>query len=211
MRKHFRFSIYLAVVFAVCSAIAGSNEDFFRAVHVDNASQVAGFLKSGFDPNAPDEQGQVALFLALRDGSPNVTAALLAHPRIRIDVANAAGETPIMMAALRGELEWTLRLLDRGAQVNRPGWTPLHYAAAGPEPRAVALLLDRGARIEAASPNRTTPLMMAAKYGDERSVDLLLVRHASARARNDLGLNAADFARQGGRDALAARLELAAR
>ena len=211
MRKHFRFSIYLAVVFAVCSAIAGSNEDFFRAVHVDNASRVAGFLKSGFDPNAPDEQGQVALFLALRDGSPNVTAALLAHPRIRIDVANAAGETPIMMAALRGELEWTLRLLDRGAQVNRPGWTPLHYAAAGPEPRAVALLLDRGARIEAASPNRTTPLMMAAKYGDERSVDLLLVRHASARARNDLGLNAADFARQGGRDALAARLELAAR
>jgi len=40
-----------------------------------------------------------------------------------------------MMAALRGSLEWTQRLIERGAAINRDGWTPLHYAASGPEPK----------------------------------------------------------------------------
>jgi hypothetical protein len=68
------------------------------------------------------------------------------------------------------------------------------------------LLLDRGAPIDAKSPNGSTPLMMAARYGAEASVDLLLARGADAKRRNDLNLDAADFARQGGRDFLVERL-----
>lgn len=211
MIKHFKTVVYLLVAIAFNSAFADSLVDFFRAVNVDDAAAVSGLLERGVDPNAPDEKGQVALFLALRDGSPRVIEALLAHPKLKIDAANASDETPLMMAALRGQLEWAGRLLDRGARVNRPGWAPLHYAAAGPEPRVVNLLLDRGADVQAASPNQTTPLMMAARYGDELSVDLLLAHHADVRTRNALGLNAADFARLGGRAGLAARLEAAAR
>jgi ankyrin repeat protein len=103
------------------------------------------------------------------------------------------------------------KLLDRGAQVDKTGWSPLHYAATGPDAAAVRLLLERGAAIEAASPNRTTPLMMAAQYGPEASVEALLQRGADAKARNDRGLNAADFARQAGRAALAARLDALSR
>lgn len=211
MTKHFRVIAYLVVTLAFSSAFADSVVDFFRAVKVDNGATVGDLLERGFDPNAPDENGQVALFLALREGSPRVVEALLAHPKLKIDATNASDETPLMMAALRGQLEWAGRLLDRGARVNRPGWAPLHYAAAGPEPRVVSLLLDRGADVQAASPNQTTPLMMAARYGDERSVDILLAHHADLRTRNAHGLNAADFARLGGRASLAARLEAAAR
>jgi ankyrin repeat protein len=71
--------------------------------------------------------------------------------------------------------------------------------------------LDKGATIEALSPNRSTPLMMAARYGSEASVDLLLARGANTRLRNDRDMNAADFARSAGRDALAARLDALAR
>jgi ankyrin repeat protein len=53
--------------------------------------------------------------------------------------------------------------------------------------------------------------MMAAQYGSEASVELLLSRGADPKARNDRGLGAADFARLGQRDALAARLEALAR
>jgi ankyrin repeat protein len=126
---------------------------------------------------------------------------------LRVDVANAVGETPLMMAALRGRVEWCQQLLVRGGRVNREGWTPLHYAATGPESKAVALMLDSGAHIDAASPNRTTALMMAARYGPEASVDLLISRGADLRLRNDKGLNAADFARQVGRESLATRLD----
>ncbi len=74
----------------------------------------------------------------------------------------------------------------------------------------MTLLLDRGAPIDARSPNGTTPLMMAARYGSERSVELLVRRGADLRARNQLDLGAADFAREAGREALARQLAAAA-
>ena len=71
----------------------------------------------------------------------------------------------------------------------------------------VAWLLERGAALEARSPNGTTALMMAARYGNEQSAELLLEKHAIPEARNDHGLTAADFARAAGREALAKRLD----
>lgn len=211
MMYYLRLLAYLFVSFIFSSAHAGAYEDFFRAVNVDNVRTVNQLLERGFDPNAADEKGQVGLYLALREGSLQVAEALLKHPGLKVDAVNAADETPLMMAALRGNLEWTQRLLDRGAQLNRKGWTPLHYAASGPEPKVVSSLLDRGAEIEARSPNGTTPLMMAARYGAYDAAERLLARGADPRARNDLGLGAADFARQGDREALGVKLEQAAR
>jgi ankyrin repeat protein len=206
LKSLFKSSLYLLLAVGSLSANAGAYEDFFRAVSVDDERTVGNLVARGFDPNSPDEKGQVGLYLALRGEAPKVVQTLLANPATRVDQANPAGETPLMMAALRGRLEWAPKLIERGAQVDRQGWAPLHYAASGPEPRFVGLLLERGASVDALSPNRSTPLMMAARYGDERSVDLLLAKGADPKLRNDKGLNAADFAREGGREALAARL-----
>ena len=211
MKHYIRNTLYSIVLMSFSSAMAGAYEDFFRAVNIDNTSAVATLLQQGFDPNAPHEQGQVALFLAMREGSVQVAALLLAQPGIRVDAVNANDETPLMMAALRGNLAWAQRLIERGAQVNRAGWTPLHYAASGPEPKLVALMLDRGANVDARSPNGSTPLMMAARYGPEASALQLLERGASRQARNERDMTAADFARSAGRDALAKRLDAVGR
>ena len=98
-------------------------------------------------------------------------------------------------------------LIERGAALNQPGWSALHYAATGPEPKIVQLLLERGADIDAASPNGTTPLMMAAQYGSEESVKLLLARGADAKRRNQRDMGAVDFAKLSGREPLVRRLE----
>jgi ankyrin repeat protein len=211
MRIYLRIVAYVILASLFSAASAGAQEDFFRAVNVDNANTVSRLLAQGFDPNTVDEHGQVGLYLALRSESTKVVAALLAQPAIQIDLANGQGETPLMMAALRGQLEWAQRLVERGAALQRAGWTPLHYAASGPSTEVVAFLLDRGAPIDAASPNRTTPLMMAARYGPETSAQLLVSRGADPKLRNDKGLNAADFAHLGGRETLAARLDALAR
>jgi len=213
MRNYIRFAVYLVVVIGFSIARAGVYEDFFRSVMLDDARGVQALLQRGFDPNARDDKGQTPLYLSQREGSFKVAEVLLGNPQTRIDLPNAAGETALMMAALRGQAVWIERLMDRGARADgvvdgaAPGWTPLHYACAGPEVKAVQVLLARGARIDARSPNGTTPLMMAAKYGSEDAVEMLLKQGADARLRNDLNLSAGDFAQQAGRDALAVRLK----
>ncbi len=209
--NNFRKIGYLFIAITFNCANAGSYEDFFEAIAHNDPATVGALLKRGFDPNSRDAKGDTGLIVASREGSFLAGEALLTAPGLEIDTLNEAGESALMMAALQGQLDWCRRLLDRGAQVNKSGWSPLHYAAAGAQTRVVELLLDRGAAIDAESPNQTTPLMMAARYGAEASADLLLARGADPRRRNDHRLSAADFARAAGREALAARLDRVAR
>jgi len=209
--KYFRYIAYVIAVITVLSALAGSFDDFFAAIRNDNASTLTNLLERGFDPNTRDPKGQPGLTMAIQGQSAKAEKALLDRPDIDVNALNEAGESALMMAALKGNLPTMRRLLERGARVNQPGWSALHYAATGPDSQAVQLLLDRGADIEAASPNGTTPLMMAAQYGSDASVELLLKRGADAKKRNQRDLAAVDFAKLSGRDPLVKRLEQAQR
>jgi uncharacterized protein len=211
-KRCFQCLLQLILVAGFSSSWAGAYEDFFKSVINDDARTVAGLLARGFDPNSRDEKGQNLLYLSQRDGAFQVAQVLLDHPQTRIDLPNSAGETALMMAALRDHEAWVTRLLDKGARIEglseggQPGWTPLHYAAAAPGSKALTVLLARGARVDARAPNGTTPLMMAAQYGPEDAVAALLKQGADVRLRNDLNLGPADFALRGAREALAARL-----
>ena len=204
--NHLKNFVYALAVSAVFSAHAGSYEDFFIAIKNDNASNLAGLLERGFDVNTRDPKGQPGLTMALQQGSSKTVKTLIDRPGIDINALNSAGESPLMMAALKGDMAAAQLLLDRGAKVNQPGWSALHYAATGPEPKLVQLLLDRGADLNAASPNDTTPLMMAAQYGTENSVDLLRARGADVNRKNQVGLRAVDFAKLSGREPLVKKL-----
>ena len=206
LMNYLKFCWYLIFTVSFSGAVAADVDDLFKGVEVDAPNLVSQAVKRGVDPNSRDEKGQVALFVALRGESLQAAEALLAAPGLDVDAANAHGETPVMMAALRGQLAWVRRLLDLGAKVNRTGWTPLHYAASGPSVPVVELLLDRGAAIDARSPNGTTPLMMAARYGAIEAADRLLARGADLALRNERELTASDFAAAAGREALAERL-----
>ncbi len=204
--NHFKNLFYLVVAITVSLASAGTYDDFFKGVELDLDGRVAELLARGFDPNTLSESGQTPLYLALRDGSPKVTQVLLAAPDLKVDQANPVGETALMMAALRGDLAVSRDLIKRGAKVRRSGWTPLHYAASGPQVSVVALMLENGADIDAQAPNGNTALMMAARYGEEDSVTLLLARGANKRLLNELGQSAQDFARISGREFIVEKL-----
>ncbi len=199
MRSYLRKFLYLVAALGVSIASAGSYEDFFSAIVQDNASAVQSLLTRGFDANTLDPKGVHGLFIAIREPAPKVADVLIRWPKTNVEFRTGKDESPLMMAALKGQLELVKRLVDRGADVNKTGWTPLHYAATGGHLEIMSLLLDRYAYIDAESPNGTTPLMMAAQYGSAAAVKLLLEAGADSTLRNQLGLNAIDFANKANR------------
>lgn len=207
MRVHFKFVLYLIVLSGSSATLAGSYKDFFSAVIRDDSRRVQALLIEGMDPNSRDPKGMPALSLAVQRESPKSFAALLSHPAIDLNAMNATGETALMLAAIAGDLDTCSQLLGRGARTQHEGWSPIHYAASGPSTKVVELLLASGALLEAEAPNGTTPLMMAARYGPESSVTVLLARGADPKRRNQRGLRAVDFAELGGREWLVQRLE----
>jgi ankyrin repeat protein len=185
-------------------AFSGSYDDFFKAIRIDDGPAIQRLLVRGFDPNTLDEHGRPALLLALQVPSPKAAEVLVRSPQIRVEQRNDKDESPLMLAALRGQKALVELLIERDADVNKTGWTPLHYAASGGHAEVAKLLLSHSAYIDAESPNGTTPLMMAAMYGSSEVVKLLLDEGADRDHKNQLGMTALDFAKQGSRkDAIA--------
>lgn len=202
--------IYLFVFIGFNVAFAGSYDDFFVAIKQDDAGRVKELLTRGFDANTIDPSGQHGLYLALREPSLKAAQVLIDWPKTNVNVVNAKDESPLMMAALKGQQELAARLIKKGADINKTGWTPLHYAASSGHLAIISLLLENSAYIDAESPNGTTPLMMAAMYGTPEAVKLLLKEGADPQLKNQQGLTALQFAQRGNRpdsvDAIAAAI-----
>jgi ankyrin repeat protein len=119
-------------------------------------------------------------------------------PDINLEAKARNGDTALMIAAYKNNKEAAQALLARNVQVNRPGWTALHYAASAGADDIVRMLLEKHAYIDAESPNKTTPIMMAAWAGHIWTVKLLLDEGADASLKNERGMTAIDFAEVGG-------------
>jgi ankyrin repeat protein len=205
MRTLFKCVVLFGVqALSVAISHAGSYDDFFSSIDKDNAVVVQSLLDRGFDPNTINPRGVPALLLAIKTPAPKIRDILLARPDIKIEMRNPQDESALMLAAFAGDLALCETLVDRDADVNKPGWTPLHYAATNGHVAVMQFLLDNFAYIDAASPNGSTPLMMAAMYGNSSAVKLLLEAGADPSLRNSQGLGALEFAQQAKKEESAA-------
>ena len=209
MIKLIKTVVFICLIQFSTSALAGSYEDFFKAIRIDNPVQIQSLLDRGFDANTINPDGVHGLFMALQLGSFKVAQTLIQWPRTRVEWRNDKDESPLMIASIKGRTDLMKSLIDKDADVNKTGWTPLHYAASGQQADVVEMLLEHSAYIDAESPNGSTPLMMAAMYGKESLVSLLLNAGADPSLKNHLGLTASDFAKRAGRDSTAKLLEAA--
>ena len=177
------------------SSFAAAYDDFLKAIKFDDARQVQSLLQRGMDPNTIEPlRGESGLMIALREKSMKVFNVLLKARGVNLEVRAKNGDTALMVAAFSKNLPALDALLAHDAEVNQTGWTALHYAAAVGNNEIVQRLLDNDAYIDAESPNKTTPLMMAARGGHILTVKLLLDAGADATLRNDVGMSALDFA-----------------
>ncbi|MES2739645.1 MAG: ankyrin repeat domain-containing protein [Pseudomonadota bacterium] len=192
-----RCGLALALIAVAAGPARAATDEvaLFRAAQVDNGGAVQQLLAKGLDPNVKEPlAGETALIIAVRDDAQRVVKVLLAHPAIDLEAAASNGNTALMMAAYKQNRVAVDALLARGARIDRAGWTPLHYAAASGNAEITRLFIAKGARLDAASPTRITPLMIAAREGKDNTVALLLAAGADASLKSAHGWTAAQFA-----------------
>ena len=108
---------------------AASLDDLLNAAKLGDAREVVELVARGMDPNSSDPSGNTLLILAAREEQPAVVAELVKQRGVRLDARNAAGDSALMLAALRGYTGIAEQLLKAGAPFEHGGWNPMLYAA----------------------------------------------------------------------------------
>jgi len=210
LSRHFKAVLVSCLLLGLMGASrAAPIDDLVLAAELDDGRAVSQMVAAGVDPNALDARGRSALAIAIKEDSDKAVKSLLATPTLALNARSKNGETPLMLAAIKGRLDWVQAMVKRGAPINQEGWTPLHYACSGPDNGVAAWLISQGAEINARSPNGSTPLMLAAGYGALDLTPVLLKAGADVSLRNQQGMNAADFARKADRERVLKQLEAA--
>uniref|UniRef100_UPI003AAEA125 BRCA1-associated RING domain protein 1 n=1 Tax=Centroberyx gerrardi TaxID=166262 RepID=UPI003AAEA125 len=110
---------------------------------------------------------------------------------------NHKGETPLHLAAIKGDVETAKELLDQGADPNlkdNAGWTPLHEACNLGHQAVVEVLVLRGALLNTPGYENDSPLHDAVRNGHLAIAKLLLQHGASQNVLNLYGKRPADYA-----------------
>ena len=166
-----------------------------KAATLDDVREVKTLIDKGMSPNQKDPRNMPILMIAIQENSVKTVDYLINAKGIDLNQPNMSNETPLMFAALYGQLSLVKILVDqKQVPINRSGWTPLHYACTNGNYEIALFLLDKGAAVDALSPNETTPLMMAIRAGNIQLARLLLDRGADIRLRNQQGYSAIDAA-----------------
>ncbi|XP_037661839.1 ankyrin repeat domain-containing protein 12 isoform X2 [Choloepus didactylus] len=141
------------------------------------------------------ERKQMALLMQMtaRDNSPDTTPNHLSQTtpapkktpssssrqKDKVNKRNERGETPLHMAAIRGDVKQVKELISLGANVNVKdfaGWTPLHEACNVGYYDVAKLLIAAGADVNTQGLDDDTPLHDSASSG-HRDIVKLLLRH----------------------------------
>lgn len=187
-------------------------QNFVLAAKANDMAFVQRMPELGLDDRSRDGLRNNLLMLALREGGEDLALALLEQAawqqKAVLEHQNQLAETPLMISAVKGLERATKRLIELGAEVNRPGWTALHYAATSGSVAVIKLLGEHSAYIDAVSPNSTTPLMMAARFNHRPAAAALIELGADPTITNQAGLSARDYAKEQNNNDLVFWLEL---
>lgn len=188
--------LFLLFLNPLQSAFAQDNK-FIFAAQFDDVKSLSALINTGINPNEGDvARGETALMWCIRENSVRAFDYLLQLPQVDLNTHAKNGDTALMLASYLNKNDFAQKLIKAGASINHEGWTALHYAAVVGNVEVMELLLNNGAKVNALSPNKTTPLMMATRSGRVEIVELLILHGADVKLKNDLGMTAYDFAIQ---------------
>jgi ankyrin repeat protein len=167
----------------------------FWAIH--DEAKVRLLLDRGADIHATTMDGRSLVYQAATMGNANGLLRLLLERGAAPDAKLLTGNTPLMAAAARADIQAMKMLIAKKADLNArnsAGATALMAAASTGDVRAVQYLIDLGADVNARTKQNETALGDAATAGDAATVRLLLDRGAEVGVQNIRGYSALHFA-----------------
>lgn len=133
------------------------------------------------DLDMTTNHGRTALHLAVWNKRSTITLLLLKHGS-NTNIQDQFGDTPLMLATLRGYLRLVKALLKiHMCDVHATGPekdTAMHYASRHGRPDCVRLLKNHGADLEYQNMWGLTPLLVAAMHGNPRTAIELMTMGA---------------------------------
>lgn len=193
MKTNIKLLLVFISFFVSSFAVAG---DWWNDIKNDRVGEVTRALAQHRNPTGFSQDGHTALIYAIRQQSHKVAMALAKSARINVNQPNRFDETPLMYAAITGDMDLAKLLIKRGAKVNRLGWAPLHYAAAKGQKEMVSFLLKQGAFPNAPSADGSSPLLLAVTSRNQEVVQVLLKVGADPKAINQQGKSALSVAQE---------------
>ena len=118
-----------------------------------------------------------------------------------VDSRNATGRTPLMNAALKGNVQAVKSMIKRGADpslTDYKGWNMLHFAAEGGDTDIISLIHTHLPNIDSKTDDGDTPLMLAALNGKLHAVKWFLEKGATVACEDKIGWNTLHSAAKGG-------------
>src|SRR6266446_5674543 len=160
-----------------------SADDFARAVAIHCESLIELYLTEHLDPNARVAQGRTLLLIATLQQDWETVRRLI-DAGARVDLADKTGFTPLMAAAMHGNLEMFRAFLERSANVNmaarcRDGRDLLGMALDGGNKKIVEIVLERLPLMQRWTTSTQRVLAAALAAGNEDRIRLLLKKHAA--------------------------------
>ncbi|XP_047524776.1 ankyrin repeat domain-containing protein 11 isoform X2 [Pieris napi] len=144
------------------------------------------------------ERQQLALVMQISSQDAPPAAPTPAEERKRTrQQRNERGETPLHVAAIRGDHDQVKKLLEQGQDpdvTDFAGWTPLHEACSYGWFQVVVVLVNGGANVNAKGLDDDTPLHDAATSGNLEMVKFLIEHSAEPFVKNTKGKAPSDYA-----------------
>ena len=172
MKHQLFFFLSLFLIQVSTEASPNKSNLLTQAIKSKNAKEVKLLLTHGADPSLPDEQNQLALFLATEFGEKEIVKQLLEY-KTDPNQKNSYGDTALFKTSAtwrksKASLQIAELLLDAGADpnlANETGNLPLHIASFYGNTKAVLLLLKRGANVNQTNFKKQSPLHWVSFYG----------------------------------------------
>lgn len=170
--------------------------DFFRAMNMEDAVAVKGFLQAGINPNAKNEKGETALTYAILNKDPKITKLLVEKADLNLRDDN--GNQPLFVAIKNKKDDLFDLLLEKGADPNSSGaptektknQTAVYVAILLSREDLLQKLLDKGADPNIADSAGALPLSEAVLRRDANPtvVKMMLDKGANPNAQESDGV-----------------------